>query len=194
MNHRVKNSLAIVASMLRLQASEVNDANLTTHLDEASHRVAAIARAHEQLYHGSDVERMDVGAYIETVCKDLDESVSQCRIHTDVQKGIDIDTDRAISSALIVNELITNAAKYAYEGRSGGEIWVTVARAGDDRFSISVRDQGVGLPAGYDSSKAKGLGMRIVNSFVQQLQGSVAVLRHGPGTEVVVTIPRPPPR
>jgi two-component sensor histidine kinase len=194
MNHRVKNSLAIVVSMLRLQASEVDDADLTAHLDEASHRVAAIARAHEQLYLGSDVERMDVGLYIETVCKDLDESVSQCEIETHVQNGIDIETDRAISSALIVNELITNAAKYAYEGRSGGTIWVTIARAGDDAFAISVRDQGVGLPAGYDPRKAKGLGMRIVNSFVQQLHGSVAVVAHDPGTEFVVTIPRLPAR
>jgi two-component sensor histidine kinase len=194
MNHRVKNSLSIVASMLRLQASEVDNAELTAHLDEAAHRVTAIARAHEQLYHGSDVERMDVGLYIQTVCKDLDDSVSQCEVQTDVQHGIEIETDRAISSALIVNELITNAAKYAYQGRSGGQIRVTIAGAGDDAFSISVRDYGVGLPEGYDPRKAKGLGMRIVNSFVRQLHGSVAVLAHDPGAEFVVTIPRRPPR
>jgi two-component sensor histidine kinase len=193
MNHRVKNSLSIVVSMLRLQAGEVDNAELTAHLDEAAHRVTAIARAHEQLYHGSDVERMDVGLYIRTVCKDLDASVSQCEIQTNVQNGIDIETDRAISSALIVNELITNAAKYAYQGRSGGKIRVTIAGAGDDAFAISVRDWGAGLPEGYDPRKAKGLGMRIVNSFVRQLHGSVAVLAHDPGAEFVVTIPRRPP-
>jgi len=192
MNHRVKNSLAIVASMLRLQAGEVDNAELTAHLDEAAHRVTAIARAHEQLYHGSDVERMDVGLYIQTVCKDLDDSVSQCEVQTDVQHGIDIETDRAISSALIVNELITNAAKYAYQGRSGGKIRVTIAGAGDDAFSMSVRDFGAGLPEGYDPRKAKGLGMRIVNSFVRQLHGSVTVLARDPGAEFVVTIPRRP--
>jgi two-component sensor histidine kinase len=137
---------------------------------------------------------MDVGLYIQTVCKDLDDSVSQCEIETAVQHGIHIETDRAISSALIVNELITNAAKYAYQGRSGGKIQVTIAGAGDAAFSISVRDRGVGLPEGYDPGKAKGLGMRIVNSFVRQLHGSVAVLAHDPGAEFVVTIPRRLPR
>jgi two-component sensor histidine kinase len=190
MNHRVKNSLTIVASMLRLQASDVEDANLTQFLDEASHRVAAVARAHEQLYHGADIERMDIGKYIEMVCKDLDASVLQCDIRVEAQHGIVISTDRAISSALIVNELITNAAKYANQAQSGGRIWVTVARAGDDNFSISVRDEGAGLPPGFDLRKAKGLGMRIIDSFSKQLNGSLTLRALNPGTEFIVTIPR----
>ena len=99
--------------------------------------MAAVAKAHDQLYHGSDIERMDIGKYIEAICKDLQASVSQSTIHTDVKYGIEVSTDRAISSALIVNELITNAAKYANPDKSGGTIWVTVAPVGDDDFSIS---------------------------------------------------------
>jgi two-component sensor histidine kinase len=136
MNHRVKNSLTIVASMLHLQAKEVDDASLTVHLDEASYRVTAVAKAHDRLYQGSAIERMDVGRYVEAVCKDLDESVALCDIRVDMQDGIEISTDRAISTALIVNELITNAAKYAYKGQSGGKIWVTVARGGDNEFWV----------------------------------------------------------
>jgi len=190
MNHRVKNSLMIVSSVLHLQAKDIDDANLTLHLDEASHRVAAVAKAHDQLYHGSDIERMDIGKYIEAICKDLQASVSQSTIHTDVKYGIEVSTDRAISSALIVNELITNAAKYANPDKSGGTIWVTVAPVGDDDFSISVRDEGVGLPPGFDLRKAKGLGMRIINSFSQQLNGTLTVRVQNPGTEFIVTIPR----
>jgi two-component sensor histidine kinase len=190
MNHRVKNSLTIVASMLHLQAKEIDDATLTLHLDEASHRVTAVAKAHDQLYRGSDIERMDVGKYIEAVCKDLDESVAQCDIGVDTQDGIEISTDRAISTALIVNELITNAAKYAYKGQSGGKIWVTVARGGDDDFSISVRDEGTGLPPDFDLRKGKGLGMRIINSFSKQLNGTLTMRARNPGTEFIVTIPR----
>lgn len=190
MNHRVKNSLMIVASVLHLQAKDIDDANLTLHLEEASHRVAAVAKAHDQLYHGSDIERMDIGSYIETICKDLETSVSQSTIHTDVEHGIEVSTDRAISSALIVNELITNAAKYANPDKSGGTIWVTVAPVGDDDFSISVRDEGVGLPPGFDLRKAKGLGMRLINSFSQQLNGTLTVRVQNPGTEFIVTIPR----
>jgi two-component sensor histidine kinase len=189
MNHRVKNSLAIVSSMLHLQARDVGNAELTGHLQEASHRVAAIARAHDQLYRGSDFERMDIGRYIEAVCKNLDTSVAQCEIHADVEEGIEIETDRAISSALIVNELITNAAKYAYQGQPGGKIWISVTRAGDDTFAISVRDEGVGLPADFDPRKAKGLGMRIINSFGEQLNAKVVARARDPGMEFVLSIP-----
>ncbi len=189
MNHRVKNSLTIVASMLHLQASDVGDPDLTNHLDEASHRVAAIARLHDQLYHGSEFSRLDLGKYVESICSDWDKSVSQFDIQTDVQPGMEIETDRAVSSALIVNELITNAAKYAYQGRSGGKIFVTVARADDDHCSISVRDEGAGLPADFDPGLATGLGMRVVHFFAHQLKGSIAVRTHNPGSEFVVTIP-----
>jgi two-component sensor histidine kinase len=190
MNHRVKNSLTIVASMLHLQAKEIDDATLTIHLDEASHRVTAVAKAHDQLYRGSAVERMDIGKYIDAVCKDLDQSVAQCDIRVDTQDGIEISTDRAISTALIVNELITNAAKYAYRGQSGGKIWVAVARGGDDDFSISVRDEGTGLPPDFDLSKGKGLGMRIINSFSKQLNGTLTIRARNPGTEFIITIPQ----
>jgi len=190
MNHRVKNSLMIVSSMLQLQGSAVGDPAVTRHLAEAAHRVSAVAKAHDQLFHGSDIERMDLGKYVEAICKDLDTSVAQCVIHTDAQHDIEISTNRAISAALIVNELITNAAKYAYTDKPGGKIWVRVAGAGDKNLSISVRDEGAGLPPGFDLEKPKGLGMRIIAAFVKQLNGTLAIHSRNPGTEFVVTMPR----
>lgn len=190
MNHRVKNSLSIVASMLRLQATDIDDTALTVHLGEAAHRVAAVARAHEQLYQRADLHRMDVGEYIGAICRDLGETAAECRIFADTVTGIEIETDRAISCALIVNELITNAIKYAYRNQAGGKIWVTVAEAGADSFSITVRDEGSGLPDGFDPLKAKGLGMRIIKSFTVQLNSTISVQAHNPGTEFVITIPR----
>lgn len=189
MNHRVKNSLMIVASMLHLQGADIDDANLTLHLDEASQRVAAVAKAHDLLSQGYDIERMDIGRYIEAICKDLESSL-KCTVHTDVEHGIEVSTDRAISSALIVNELVTNAAKYANGDKLGGSIWVTVADLGDDDLSISVRDEGGGLPADFDIHKPKGLGMRIVSSFSKQLNGTLTLRAHDLGTEFMVTISR----
>jgi two-component sensor histidine kinase len=194
MNHRVKNSLMIVSGMLQLQASEVGDAVLTQHLTEAAQRVTAIGQVHDQLSHGADVERMDVGRYIEGVCKDLDASVPHCAIRSDVQSGIEVASDRAISTALIVNELIANAAKYASPGRSGGEIRVRISAEGNDALVISVRDEGEGLPPDFDFARPKGLGMRLVMAFVSQLGGTLAVHAHEPGTEFIVTIPRQAPR
>jgi len=188
-NHRVKNSLTIVASMLSLQAGEVGDPTLTVHLEEAARRVSAVAKAHDQLYQSSDVEQMDVGRYIESLCKDVDASVAHCEVHTDAEHGIVISTDNAISSALIVNELITNAEKYAYRGQSGCNIWVAVKRTAPDRLTISVRDEGEGLPPDFDLRKAKGLGMRIVGSLAKQMNGAFEFHRRQPGTEFVVVYP-----
>ena len=190
MNHRVKNSLMIVASMLTLQAKDVEEPTATAHLEEAAHRVAAVASAHDRLFQGTDIERLDLGKYIEGVCKDLDASVPRCVIHMDADDDIQLSTDRAISVALIINELITNAAKYAYPGRSDGEIHISVKSVADDNLAISVRDEGAGLPPGFDLAKPKGLGMRIITSFAQQLGGTLDIHARDPGTEFVLTIPR----
>lgn len=188
-NHRVKNSLALVASMLRLQAKEHDDPKLVEQLAEASARVAAIAKAHERLYQNDDIETLDIGVYIEQVCNDLDEIVSQMDVHIEAEYGITVAIDRAISSALIVAELITNAAKYAYQGRSRGKIWVRVARAEGACVLLSVRDEGAGLPDDFDPHKAKSLGMRIIAAFSLQLDGQLNVKSDSLGSEFVVTIP-----
>jgi two-component sensor histidine kinase len=192
MDHRVKNSLMIVSNMLKLQASDLGDEVLTQHLTEAAQRVMAVGKVHDQLSHGPGVERMDIGRYIAAVCRDLDASVSQCVVRTDVQPGIEIASDRAISTALIVNELIANAAKYASPGLTGGEILVRLVADGEDGMVISVRDEGDGLPADFDLAQPKGLGMRIITAFASQLGATLAIRRHDPGTEFVLTIPREP--
>lgn len=189
MNHRVKNSLAIVVSMLNLQAREIANTELTGHLNEAANRVAAIGKAHDQLSYGSDIERMDIGHYIKAICKDFDESVAHCDVITDTVEGIVVPTNEAISIALIVNELITNSAKYAYKGEDRGKIWIKVNRDGQHAFSISVRDEGTGLPPDFDLLKVKGLGVRIITAFAQQVKAKIDVRPQVPGTEFVLTIP-----
>ncbi len=189
MNHRVKNSLAIVASLLNLQARDIGNPELTGYLNEAANRIAAIGKAHDQLSYGSHVERMDIGQYVKAICKDLDESVASCEVITDAVDGILVPTDRAISIALIVNELITNAAKYAYKDETGGKIWITVDRHTHDTIVISVRDEGAGLPPDFDMYKAKGLGMRIVTAFAKQLNATIVVHSREPGTEFVLSMP-----
>ncbi len=188
-NHRVKNSLSIVASMLKLQARDVDNKELTSHLNGASARVTAIARAHDQLHHRSNVELLDIGKYIEAICRDLDASVSNCEIITQFGVGIEISTDRAISTALIINELITIAAKYAYDEAAAGKVWISIARAGSERFTISVRDEGSGLAPEFELRNAKGLGMRIITSFAKELNATVTVHRRNPGTEFELSIP-----
>jgi two-component sensor histidine kinase len=188
--HRVKNGLAIVASMLKLQASEVNDPALTLHLEEAAYRVSAVAKAHERIHQGNGPDRLDLGAYLRDVCQDLNEAVPGCQIEVAVECGITVTTDRAVPIALMANELITNAAKYAYHDSQSGTIWVRVRRGGDDTIELSVRDEGRGLPTDFELRSAPGLGMRILSAFSRQLNARVEVRRLDPGTEFVVTAPR----
>ncbi len=144
------------------------------------------------MYQSADVERFDVGRYIEAICKDLGASFAQCEIHVQAQPGIVISTDRAISSALIVNELVSNAAKHAYPGKDAGNVWVSVAATGVDSFFIAIRDEGGGLPEDLEFGKGKGLGARMVRALSEQLDASLEVVAHRPGVEFVVTAPLAP--
>jgi two-component sensor histidine kinase len=187
--HRVKNSLAIVVSMLKVQAADVKNPEVTRHLEDAAYRISAVARAHERIHQGNDTDKLDLGIYLEQVCRDLDDAVATCNLEVDAEHGIEIMTDRAIPIALITNELITNAAKHAHAGAPNGTVRVRLTRGRDDMLELSIRDRGVGLPQDFDLPKATGLGMRIVQALSKQLGADVAVRRLDPGTEFVLSIP-----
>ena len=186
LNHRVKNSLSIVSSMLSLQANANEDENLRLHLREASSRVAAVARAHERLYQTTDIEKLDVGAYIKDVCGDLPVPVGTT-VSVEAPSGIRLSMDRAISIALIVVELATNAMKHAYSGETG-IVWVALAKKGD-ALVLSITDEGRGVPADFAPQKSKGLGMRIVLALATQLNAELTVKRRNKGTSFELLVP-----
>lgn len=189
MNHRVKNSLTIVASLLQMQARDVDGKETMNQFEEASRRVTAIARAHERLYRNNNIESMDLGTYVKEVCQDMETSVAHCTIHVAAEREFYVKVDNAISVALIVVELITNCAKYGYPNGTSGKIWVAIEHKGAGDILISVRDEGVGLPADFDPNKSRGLGMRIVNAFANQLNTKLAFTRHSPGSEFTLLFP-----
>jgi two-component sensor histidine kinase len=189
MNHRVKNSLTIVVSLLRMQG-RAGKKETADQFEETARRVSAIARAHERLYRNNDIEKMNLGTYIEEVCQDMDSSVEHCSVKVEAESGIFVKVDNAISVALIVVELITNCAKYAYPDSAGGKIWIIINHEGDKNIRIVVWDEGVGFPIEFDPGKSRGLGMRIVQSFAQQLNSTLAFNRRSPGSEVTLLFPR----
>jgi two-component sensor histidine kinase len=186
-NHRVNNSLQIVASMLQLQASTAAGEEVRHELRQAGSRIAAVARAHHRLYRGDQIEALDLGEYLRDVCRDIAASIPGCEVEVDAAPGVTIRTDRAVPAVLLVSELITNAAKHAYAGRSC-KLWVGLGFASEEAAVISVRDEGVGLPADFDE-KAGRLGMRLVRAFAQQLHGELQILRKNPGTEFALKFP-----
>ena len=183
-SHRVKNSLQIVSGMLHLQASSTDNDAVRAHLAEASGRVSAIGRAYERLSHEADFEEINLGPYLQDVCADAISAAPHCRLDYEAVHGIQLDADRAISLALIINELVTNAAKHAFSDRSDGHIWVRLTRQHEITALISVRDDGVGLPAGFDLGTSRGLGMRIVRGLSRQLglRSAIAVIATGPSS------------
>jgi len=188
-NHRINNSLQIVASMLHLQTTTTQNDEVRHALRDASSRIAAIARAHQRLYGSDQINTVDLGAYLADICSDLGRALPDCKLHVTTATGLHCATDTAIPIALLVNELITNGAKYAYPD-GGCEVWLDIARSGDN-ISISVRDRGVGLPEGFDVHSGKRLGMRLVTALSAQVHADLQVRRLTPGTEFLLTIPLP---
>jgi two-component sensor histidine kinase len=187
-NHRVKNSLQVVSSMLHLQANAVGDQDLSERLDEAASRVNAVGRAYERLAYTADYENIDLIEYLRQIINDLESTVAPCKIQFDAPAAIQFAADRAILVGLIINELVSNAGKYAYPNRAGGLIWVRV-QTENNAIAISVRDEGVGLPPGFDPAASKRLGARLVNALSKQLGGELTRLPVPTGVDCTLHIP-----
>jgi two-component sensor histidine kinase len=172
-NHRVKNSLQVVSGMLHLQASAVGDPVLSDRLQEASTRISAVGRAYERLAYNADYENIELVSYLREVISDLESAVAPCKVQLEAPEEIQFAADRAILVALVVNELILNAGKYAYPDSGSGSIWVRLVRTDNDHVLVSVRDEGIGLPAGFDPTTSKRLGSRLIYALAKQLEAEL---------------------
>jgi len=191
-NHRVKNSLQVVSAMLHLQASAASDPKTRESLSAASSRISTVGRAYERLAYNADYEKIDLAAYLREVLKDLEAEISPCQIHFETSGETQLAADRSILVGLIVNELVSNAAKYAYPNMSGGEIWVEMAKMRGPAVLVSVRDEGVGMPAGFDPSSSKRLGSRLVIALSKQLGAELTQPPSASGTNFTLLVPMEP--
>ena len=187
-NHRVKNSLQLVSSMLNLRASSQNDPAVHQVLTEASARVGAISRAHDRLYRSADVTRIEIATYLSEVCNDLSEAIHNCEVKFDAEGPVLLVTDRAIHLALLITELVTNAAKHAYDD-AGGIVHVQLGAAETTAVKISVRDYGAGLPAGFAPEKSAGLGMRLIAGLTRQMNAEMQIPPQDKGAWFILTVP-----
>jgi two-component sensor histidine kinase len=173
-NHRVKNNLQVVSSMLQLQANAEGDNQLSERLNEAASRVNAVGRAYEHLAYTVDYEEIDLIEYLRQIVHDLKTTVAPSLINFEAFGAIQFAGDRAILVGLIVTELISNAGKYAYPNRAGGMIWVRAERqVNEPVILISVSDEGCGLPLDFDMALSRRLGARLVNALSKQLGGKL---------------------
>jgi two-component sensor histidine kinase len=175
--------------MLHLQASSVGDSELSDRLNEASTRISAVGRAYERLAYNADYENIDLVSYLREVIDDLETAVTPCKIQLEAPDEIQFAADRAILVALVINELVLNAGKYAYPNSSEGMIWVRLVRMEKNSILVSVRDEGAGLPAGFDPVTSKRLGTRLVNALAKQLDAEVTRPASNNGTNFTLLIP-----
>jgi two-component sensor histidine kinase len=189
LGHRIKNSLQIIVAMVSLEARSHKSGEGKAALERVSHRIAALGRLYSILGETNSVEEVDAATYLEALCRDLIESVQKengisIALKTEIESQ-PLPADRAIPLGLIVNELVTNAVKYAFPSETRGTVAVTLKRLpGELRLTVS--DDGKGLdPRRTDS----GVGGRLVEIFARQLGGQVERESGSKGTIVSLTLP-----
>ena len=188
-NHRVKNSLQVVSSMLHLQANTADDPTLSDGLMEASSRISAVGRAYDRLAYTADYENIDLVAYLREVIEDWGTTIAPCKIQLDVPEKIQFAADRAILVGLIINELVSNAGKYAYPDGLGGAIRVRLDLVEKNAVLISISDEGIGLPSDFNPATSKRLGTRLVNAMAKQLGAELARRTSTKGTHYTLQVP-----
>lgn len=188
-HHRVKNNLQIISSLLQKQARLSGDENFRRFVRDGQDRIQSMALIHQKLYRSTELEGIDVRAYLEELGAHISRSQGSGAEGIALNLRADdtqLDIDTAVPLGLILNELITNAFKYAFpDGREGSIIVEFSRRAG--KALLRVSDNGVGLPEGWVPRQSDTLGVNLVTGLVQQLGGGVEWVSEGMGTIIVIT-------
>ncbi|HEY6161897.1 MAG TPA: PAS domain S-box protein [Bacteroidia bacterium] len=179
-HHRVKNNLQVISSILNLQSSYVKDKNTLAMLKESQNRIKSMAFIHESLYQTKDFSNINFSEYVTNLSRNLVHSYEMSEGNIALALDIDnvfLNLDQSIPCGLIINELITNSLKYAFRGRKKGLITVSVKKKGDD-MRISIADNGVGLPQKVDYKNTESLGLQLVVTLTEQLNGKIKLERN----------------
>jgi PAS domain S-box-containing protein len=188
-HHRVKNNLQIIISLLNLQSRFIKDETALSVIKDSQNRIKAMALVHEKLYKSDDISKINLNDYIRFLGNNLFDYYGMkgkgITLKTDI-KEIFLDINTAIPAGLIINELISNSLKYAFPAGREGAISITIRRKGHT-LTVLFKDNGVGIPEDFDWRNAKSLGLRLVISFVEQLNGTIELDRTD-GTAFTVVV------
>lgn len=186
--HRVKNNLQVVSSLLNLQSERIEDKNAAELFKISQNRIDSMALIHEELYQSEDLARVDFAEYIQKLVTELYSSYGvDCEtIKLNINAAnILLDINKAIPSGLIINELVSNSLKHAFPDGKEGELSV-VLRSDNNQFTLTIRDTGVGFPDDLDFRNTASLGMQLVVTLTNQLDGTIELDRSG-GTTFNIT-------
>lgn len=192
-DHRVKNNLQMISSLILMQSRTASDENLKRSLNTMLERIEALSTVHRRLYQSKDVSKFDVSDFARDLISDLLTASGRSEINSTLDlEPIVIPAEKATPVALMVNELVTNALKHAFkekpDGTRSGRIGIKMSQP-DGHLNIEVSDDGVGMA---DANGDASFGMRLIKSLARQLRADIEWRDAGPGTRVVISMPNGP--
>jgi PAS domain S-box-containing protein len=191
-HHRVKNNLAVIASLFYLESTHTNDAKAVALLEDSRRRIRSMALVHETLYRSDNFASVDMAEYARILANEVMASyrplTESMRLFTDLQP-VRLSVDQAVPCGLILNELVSNAFKHAFPDNRSGAVHVSL-RESEGKCIMCVADDGIGLPVDLNVTTHHSLGLRLVRLLAKQLRASVEIDRRSPGTEGRVTFDR----
>jgi PAS domain S-box-containing protein len=188
-HHRVKNNLQVISSILSLQASYVSDPKTLEILQESQQRIKSMSFIHETIYRTADFGKLEFTEYIKSIAANLIQSYRQQNMQVELiteMEKVHLSLDQAIPCGLIVNELVSNALKYAFKGRNEGKLIIVLIQKSDE-VRLEVKDNGVGLPSSFSYEKTDSLGIQLVYALIEQLDATIKVTSEGDGTTFIIT-------
>jgi two-component sensor histidine kinase len=190
-HHRVKNNLQIICSLLSLQSNRIQDRDVLQIFADSQNRVKAMALVHERLYKSQDLGRVDFPGYTRNLTDHLIRSYrtesKAVELALDVE-AVPMNINTAVPCGLIINELVSNSLKYAFQESQEGLISIRLFQQDPANLRLVVKDNGIGFPRGFDLGNAQTLGLKLVNGLTQQLGGTIS-LRNKSGTEFDIYFP-----
>lgn len=179
-HHRVKNNMQIISSLFNLQQNSIKDPDSLAAFKDTKNRVNTMAMVHENLYHSQDLSNLDIGKYIENLLTSLYRTyvTNQKLVHLEMDvERVNMSINTAIPLGLIINELITNSLKYAFPEGKKGDILLGLYSE-NDGYALYIVDNGIGFPEEIDFRNTESLGMQLVNTLVEQINGTIELNRN----------------
>jgi two-component sensor histidine kinase len=177
-HHRVKNNLQVISSLLDLQSQHIEEPATLELFRESCNRIRAMALVHETLYKFKDFAKINFTEYIENLSSYLFSAygvnVENINLELDID-DVTLNVDTAIPCGLIINELVSNALKYAFPNKAEGKIYIALHFDEDKIYTLTIRDNGIGLPPNWQVSSVNSLGLKLVDILAQQLEGTLQV-------------------
>ncbi|MGQ9800532.1 MAG: PAS domain S-box protein [Candidatus Saccharicenans sp.] len=192
-HHRVKNNMQVISSILNLQSAKLQDPAARAAFKECQQRIKSMAMVHEKLYRSKDLSHVNFPDYLNNlawnVFYDQQLEPDQVQLHLDIEPQ-NLNLNLAVPVGLILNELVTNCFKHAFPGGRRGHLWIKFRKLPSGRFELRVKDDGIGFPRKLDLKKAETMGLVIINTLIEQIDGELKLIRgRKKGSEFRLTFP-----